>query len=88
MWRDLLKHRDIRLNDDFFKLGGTSLLGVQLIAKINSAFGTQLPIKVIFRSRTISELAFAVQQSRNDNRLSVRTHAQQLALEDAVRLID
>ncbi|CCQ14127.1 putative non-ribosomal peptide synthetase [Rhodococcus sp. AW25M09] len=46
--------------DDFFALGGTSLSATRVIAHINDAAGTALPVRALFESTTVRSLAVAV----------------------------
>ncbi|MCZ4517305.1 amino acid adenylation domain-containing protein [Rhodococcus ruber] len=46
--------------DDFFALGGTSLSATRVIAHINDATGTVLPVRAVFESTTVRSLAVAV----------------------------
>jgi surfactin family lipopeptide synthetase C len=48
------------LHDNFFELGGHSLLATRVISRINCSFDTQLPLRNIFESPTIAELAQAL----------------------------
>jgi len=59
IWADLLviPGDTIGVNDDFFQLGGNSLLAVQLMAKINNQFQQLLPLSILFTSPNISSLA-------------------------------
>mmetsp|Transcript_37306 Transcript_37306/g.99407 ORF Transcript_37306/g.99407 Transcript_37306/m.99407 type:complete len:434 (-) Transcript_37306:1119-2420(-) len=52
------------LNADFFECGGSSLLGGRLIAQIRKQTGAPLTAADIFTSRTISALAYAVDNLR------------------------
>jgi len=52
----------IGLNDNFFFLGGHSLLGTQLITKIHEAFGVELSLLSLFDHPTISEMANEVEK--------------------------
>jgi hypothetical protein len=87
MWRELLGLREVGLDEDFFSLGGTSLIGAKLIARVNQEFGTQLPLKVIYEARTVAGLALAVARVRDRSPGSVRTHRQRLDLDEAVKLL-
>lgn len=57
IWRNVLGVKSVGRQQDFFDLGGTSLLAVQLFAEIDKAFKTNLHSSVIFEMSTIEELA-------------------------------
>ena len=54
---ELLGVDRVGINDDFFVIGGHSLFCTQLIARIQSTFGVELPVSSIFESPTPAELA-------------------------------
>ncbi len=57
LWQDLLGVQPIGINDNFFDLGGHSLLTVNLIAEIEKVFGKQLPLSTLVATPTIAQLA-------------------------------
>ncbi len=57
IWQKILGINNIGLKDDFFDLGGDSLVAVQLFNLIKKTFGRQLPLATLVQKRTISELA-------------------------------
>jgi thioesterase domain-containing protein/acyl carrier protein len=44
-------------NDDFFRMGGHSLLAMDLLARIRKAFGVEIPASALFESPNVSGLA-------------------------------
>ena len=56
VWRELLGLETVGIHDDFFELGGDSLLGMEIIARIKRE-GIQLTPKHIIEHPTIAELA-------------------------------
>ncbi len=57
LWEEILDRRPIGVHDDFFALGGYSLLAARLIARINHDFDWHLPVSVLFEAPTVARLA-------------------------------
>jgi amino acid adenylation domain-containing protein len=58
----LLSLSEVSINDNFFLLGGHSLLGTQLIGKIRSTFGVDLALRTLFDAPTIAELSSEIER--------------------------
>jgi amino acid adenylation domain-containing protein len=57
IWQQVLKLQAVGIQDNFFDVGGHSLLAVQLFAKIRQVFGQELPLATLFQAPTIEQLA-------------------------------
>jgi amino acid adenylation domain-containing protein len=57
IWQEVLQVNKIGIHDNFFDLGGHSLLVVQVHGKLREAFDTELSIVEMFRNPTVSALA-------------------------------
>jgi NAD(P)-dependent dehydrogenase (short-subunit alcohol dehydrogenase family) len=58
IWANALALQQVGLYDDFFELGGNSLIGVELIAKIRGTLGcSRLPPHVLYEAPTVAALA-------------------------------
>jgi len=66
IWQDLLGIRQIGIHDSFFELGGDSLMGIQVIARLREAFGVELTPAILFENPTVAGLAEAVIQNEID----------------------
>lgn len=58
----LLDLKHIGVNDNFFYLGGNSLFGTQLIARLRDAFDVEVPLLKLFDNPTIAELSSEVER--------------------------
>jgi phthiocerol/phenolphthiocerol synthesis type-I polyketide synthase E len=57
MWSALLGMETVRIDDEFFALGGTSLVAIQLISQIRDRFGVELSIEALFDDPTVRGIA-------------------------------
>lgn len=57
IWSDLLNIGAIAAEDDFFDLGGYSLMTVRLARRIEAAFGVRLALIDLMRHSTLSDMA-------------------------------
>ncbi len=65
IWSELLGVEQVGARDDFFALGGQSLLAIRLVAEIERAFGVRIPLRQIFLGPTVSELVAEIQRRRS-----------------------
>jgi amino acid adenylation domain-containing protein len=64
IWCDVLGVDQVGVHDDFFELGGQSLLATQVAAGIREELEVDLPLNLIFRAPTLAELAPLVAVAR------------------------
>jgi amino acid adenylation domain-containing protein len=62
LWGKLLGLPSLGTNENFFELGGNSLLAVRLFAEIEKITGKKLPLATLFQAPTIEGLATALRQ--------------------------
>jgi amino acid adenylation domain-containing protein len=76
----LLNLEVVGIDDNFFMLGGHSLLGTQMIAQIAASFDVDLPLRSLFEAPTIRMLAAEIEQ-----RIIARVEA--MSEEEVLRLL-
>jgi amino acid adenylation domain-containing protein len=63
IWSELIGVERVGIRDDFFKLGGHSLLGARMLARLRDELEVDLPLSAVFERPTIEALAVAVEDS-------------------------
>jgi len=66
IWEEALGVTPIGIRDDFFELGGDSLLAAQLFERIAQVCGQRLSLSVLFAGATIEQVANVLQQERQE----------------------
>ncbi|MBY8828993.1 non-ribosomal peptide synthetase [Hephaestia mangrovi] len=59
--RAVIGRDDIGVDDDFFQMGGHSLLGTQVVVRARDAFGVELTLFHLFEGRTAAKLATTIE---------------------------
>ncbi|BDA74266.1 amino acid adenylation domain-containing protein [Calothrix sp. PCC 7716] len=62
IWENVLDVRPLGLNDNFFDMGGHSLLAIRLVTQINNALGKNITPNTFFQAPTIKQLADILRQ--------------------------
>ncbi|MEO1561265.1 MAG: amino acid adenylation domain-containing protein, partial [Cyanobacteria bacterium J06632_19] len=64
---EVVKVQNVGIHDDFFSLGGNSLLATQLISRLKVAFDLEIPLGLIFESPTVAQLEAKFTELRTKN---------------------
>ena len=64
IWEEVLGRKQVGIHDDFFELGGDSLLAIRAISRIEQVFKVNLPMRALFDAPTISGLTVQVESMR------------------------
>lgn len=62
IWSDLFPKSKIGANDDFFKLGGTSLSAMEVSLQICNDFEIDLPLQAIFQHSTVASICSEIEK--------------------------
>ncbi len=57
LWADLLRYEVVGIHDNYFELGGTSLMAVDLFTRVENQLGVKLPLTSLIEAPTVAELA-------------------------------
>jgi amino acid adenylation domain-containing protein len=70
IWSDLLGVERVGIHDDFFQLGGHSLLVAKLASRVRQAFHVELPMIEVFKKPTVADLAEAIDRAERAREVS------------------
>ena len=64
LWQDVLHIEKVGIHDDFFSLGGHSLLTTQLVSRIRQCFEMELPLRNLFEASTIAQQGALIEDAQ------------------------
>jgi len=62
LWREVLEKPGVGVEDDFFTIGGDSILAMRLLARLEDELGIPLPLAVLFQNSVLQDSAEAIQE--------------------------
>jgi amino acid adenylation domain-containing protein/non-ribosomal peptide synthase protein (TIGR01720 family) len=68
IWQGMLGIQSVGIHHNFFELGGHSILAAQVMSRIRSAWGVDLPLKTIFTHPTVAGLAREIELHEREQR--------------------
>jgi acyl carrier protein len=63
MWQELIGLDRMGINENFFEIGGNSILALKLIHKINDFFQIEIPLRQLFDTPTVADFAAALEEA-------------------------
>jgi acyl carrier protein len=63
IWTEVLRTDRIGVRDNFFDLGGHSILAMRIVSRIEEALGARLPLAAVFDRPTVAEMALLIVES-------------------------
>ena len=66
VWQEVLGFAEIGIYDNFFDLGGNSLIALQVIARLKKALDIQIPVVALFEAPTVTALATYLRPDNSD----------------------
>jgi acyl transferase domain-containing protein/thioesterase domain-containing protein len=80
-WKELLGLEHVGLDDDFFELGGQSLVVVRLFSKIKKNYGLDFPLDILFELRTVRKIAARIREGAKKDLIPARTSTPVVAIQ-------
>ena len=71
VWSDVLRVEGIGVDDNFFDLGGDSLIATQILSRIRDVAAADISLQEVLTNLTIADLAVAIERARNGSGTSI-----------------
>ena len=81
IWAEVLGIEQIGVNDNFFRIGGNSLLAAQVISRVRKVFQAELSLETVFRDPTLAGQASYITEL-------VAKEIEEMSEEEARRLVE
>jgi thioester reductase-like protein len=88
VWCELLELPEVGVDDDFFAIGGDSLMVAWLVVRLHDVLGAEIPMRSLYEAPTVAKLARLIERHRDQPDASSLCYTPTLDLEVEARLAD
>ncbi|MBQ4860003.1 condensation domain-containing protein, partial [Pseudoalteromonas sp. MMG007] len=71
VWEENLQIKKVSVTENFFSLGGNSLMAMTTVSQINMKLGTELTIRDLFECSTVAELSQCIERASDANNAKI-----------------
>ncbi|MEU5404375.1 phosphopantetheine-binding protein [Streptomyces sp. NPDC005963] len=64
LWGEYLAPHEVGAHDDFFAIGGNSLIGIKIISRVAQDYGVELSVRDFYLAQTPARVAELIEQGR------------------------
>ncbi|MBI2785025.1 MAG: AMP-binding protein [Legionella longbeachae] len=75
IWKKVFHIDDVDIKDDFFALGGDSLMAMQLISELKNCYHIQLPLQILFDHSSIARLAKQIEKIASNKKIKSKKNS-------------
>lgn len=66
IWQKVFEKEDITVNDNFFQLGGNSLMATEIVNEIHSSFNMEVELSTVFDYQSVFEMAMFLENAKSE----------------------
>jgi acyl carrier protein len=64
LWGEFLTGREVGADDEFFALGGNSVVGIRIIDRVKRDYGVELSVRAFYLAQTPARVAELIEKER------------------------
>ncbi|MYS06734.1 Surfactin synthase subunit 1 [Streptomyces sp. SID6041] len=64
LWASFLDDREVEADDNFFEIGGNSLIGIRILERLSETYGVQLSVRDFYLAQTPARVAELIEPAR------------------------
>ncbi|WP_314242835.1 phosphopantetheine-binding protein [Streptomyces kutzneri] len=64
LWASFLDEREVGADDNFFEIGGNSLIGIRILERLSQTYGVQLSVRDFYLAQTPARVAELIELGR------------------------
>lgn len=64
LWGEFIEDHEVEVNDNFFEVGGNSLIGIRILERLSQEYGVQLSVRDFYLAQTPARVAELIERAK------------------------